>query len=711
MNGILSSALTALQTNAAALRVVSNNVANLNTEGYARRVVQQQALSVGGQIAGVDIAEVRRVVDQFLNQESLSANAASARYGAQSDIYSQLSGFLGAPGDGTSLTSQLDKVFAAFSQASLAPTTNASQQGILNAFQNLAATISSTADSLSGLRAQIDQQVSSSVGSVNTLIKQIYSLNADIANATARGDTATAMLDQRDTALSSLAELMGIRTSEMPDGRLTVMTTDGVNLVGDMYAQLSYGGGALNGNYASIGIQNVNPATGAVIGNTLSLNAHLSSGKLKGMLDMRDVALPALQGELGNLAQQTAYAFNAQHNANTAFPPPPSLTGRNTGLLGSDALNFTGKTTIAIADANGGLVSRVTVDFDAGMISIDGGAPSIPTGSTVGELAAALNTALAGKGTASFANGVLSLTASGGNGLVVQDDAAAPSNRGGAGFSQFFGLNDLLQSAAPSIKATGIKGTDDSGFAAGQTLSFSLHGADGSVARQASITTTAGMTIGDVIAALNTAMGGAASFALAPDGTLAMTPSAGNSGTQLDISNDTTSRGTTGLSFSQLFGLGTQQLYAQAQNFSVNAAIVKQPARIAMAQGNIGATPQVGDAIVSNGDTRGLIALQGVSDTRRTFQAIGTLGAQTSTLGDYAAAFYQDVSTRSNAAASAQTAQGDRLTEVKTRQSSVSGVNLDEELSNMMLYQQAYAAGARMLQVVNQLYDTLFQIQ
>jgi flagellar hook-associated protein 1 FlgK len=165
------------------------------------------------------------------------------------------------------------------------------------------------------------------------------------------------------------------------------------------------------------------------------------------------------------------------------------------------------------------------------------------------------------------------------------------------------------------------------------------------------------------------------------------------------------------MSFSQLFGLGTQQLYAQAQNFSVNSAIVRQPARIALAQGNITSTSVAGDAIVSNGDTRGLIALQSVSDTRRTFQAIGTLGAQTSTLGDYAAAFYQDVSTRSNAAASAQTAQSDRLTEVKTRQSSVSGVNLDEELSNMMLYQQAYAAGARMLQVVNQLYDTLFQIQ
>jgi flagellar hook-associated protein 1 FlgK len=219
------------------------------------------------------------------------------------------------------------------------------------------------------------------------------------------------------------------------------------------------------------------------------------------------------------------------------------------------------------------------------------------------------------------------------------------------------------------------------------------------------------MSIGDVVAALNTAMGGQATFSLASDGTLSMTPSAANAGYQLNIAQDTTARGTTGLSFSQLFGLGSQQLYLQAQNFALNPAIASQPARIALAQGAITPTSAVGDAIVSNGDTRGLLALQNVADTRRTFQAVGTFGAQTATLGQYAGSFYQDVASRSSAADANKTAQNDRLTEAQSRRSSVSGVNLDEELSNMMLYQQAYAAGARMLQTVQQLYDSLFQIQ
>ncbi len=92
LNGILSSALSALQTNQAALRTVSNNVANINTDGYVRRVANQEAQVSGTQLTGVDIAEIQRVADQFLNQEVLYAQAGSSQYGAQNDTYTQLNG-------------------------------------------------------------------------------------------------------------------------------------------------------------------------------------------------------------------------------------------------------------------------------------------------------------------------------------------------------------------------------------------------------------------------------------------------------------------------------------------------------------------------------------------------------------------------------------------------------------------------------------------
>jgi len=63
LNGIAASAVSALKTNSAALSVVANNVSNLNTPGYARRIVNQQTLSAGGQLMGVDIATIQRVTN------------------------------------------------------------------------------------------------------------------------------------------------------------------------------------------------------------------------------------------------------------------------------------------------------------------------------------------------------------------------------------------------------------------------------------------------------------------------------------------------------------------------------------------------------------------------------------------------------------------------------------------------------------------------
>ncbi|HVW74013.1 MAG TPA: flagellar hook-associated protein FlgK [Rhizomicrobium sp.] len=710
LNGITASAISALQTNQAALNVVSNNVANLNTPGYARRVVNEQTLSAGGQLTGVDIATVQRVTNQFLQQEQLAAGGTASQYDTMANLFSQLNGLLGGPGDNQSLATQLTNVASAFATASQSPNSSASQTGVINALNGLASTFSNVSSTISSLQNQVDQQVVNSVGSTNTLIQQIYQLNAQIKTANASGNQASALLDQRDTALTNLAQVIGIKTTTNADGSVNVSTTDGVNLVSNTYAQLSYAGGAQNGSYGNIMIQDVNPASGAVIGAPQALDPHLSSGSLKGMIDMRDQVLGGLGQSLGNLAQQTALAFNAQSNANVAYPPPTSLTGRDTGLLSSDALNFTGKTTIAVTNASGNLVSRIDVDFGAGTLSVDGGAAQ-PIGTTIGSFTTALNSALGANGTASFNNGQLSIAATGTNGVVVQDNATTPSQRGDAGFSQFFGLNDVFKSQISSVTATGLSASDSSGLAAGGTISLALKGPDGDIVKNVSITTTAGQTIGNVISALNTALGGAATLTLNSDGSISTADSALYPGYTLNVTSDTTQRGTTGISFSQLFGLGANALAQQAQGFSVTAADANNPALVGAGTPQITASTVAGGTVVSAGDNSGAIALENIINKSESFQAAGGISAQTASLSDYAASFYQNLSTQSNAVTTNQTTQDDRLTEANSRVSSNSGVNLDEELTSLTSYQQAYAAGARILTTVDQLYQTLLQIQ
>jgi len=707
LNGIMSSALSALQANSAALRVVSNNVANVNTPNYARRVVDLQTLSAGGQLAGVDISDIQRVVDQYLNQESLSAGASSASYDAQSGIFDQINALLGSPGDGTALTSQLSNVFSALGQAALSPTASSSQTSVLGSLQDLANSISSMSSSLSGLQQQTDTQVATSVGSANTLIKQIYDLNAQIKTETASGVTDSALADQRDTALQSLSQLIDVRTVQQADGSTSVMTEDGTSLVGgSTYAQISYTAGGSGGVYQPVTIQNVNGQSGQPVGPAQALDPHLQGGQIEGLITMRDGTLADLQNELGSFAQGVALSFNAQHNANSAYPPPTTLDGRDTGLIVGDALNFTGKTNIAVTDSSGNVVSKIAVDFTAGTLSVDGGAATSFT-ATIGGFTEALNTALGSNGTATFADGKLSLAATGSNGLVVQDDASTPATRGGYGFSQFFGLNDLFQSSAPSVLSTGLSASDASGLNTGGEIDLQLKGPNGDIAKSGSVTITAGMTVGDVVSALNTAMGGAESFTLNADGSITTSPSSNYTGYQLQVSKDTTQRGTTGISFSQLFGVGANQTALQAANFSVTSAIAGDSSRLAFGQADLSAS----GPIVGSDDSSGLTALQNLQTSRQSFAKVGALGQQVTSLGNYAAALYQDVSTRGSAVASNKTAQDNRLTEAQSRQSSTSGVSLDEELSNMVIYQQAYSAGARMLNVVDQLYTTLLQIQ
>src|SRR5262249_19609842 len=146
--------------------------------------------------------------------EALSANSASSQYTAQTGVYSQLNSLLGQPGDNSSLTSQLSNVFSALSSASLDPNNSTNQQSIVTAFQNLTNTVSNLSTTVSSLRNQVDQQVSTSVGTANSLIQQIYSLNNQIATATVSGDDASSMLDERANALTSLSQMVGIRTQQ-----------------------------------------------------------------------------------------------------------------------------------------------------------------------------------------------------------------------------------------------------------------------------------------------------------------------------------------------------------------------------------------------------------------------------------------------------------------------------------------------------------------
>jgi flagellar hook-associated protein 1 FlgK len=695
-----------MQTNTAALKVVSQNIANLNTPDYVRRQVNLSVLGANGIPAGVTIEDVTRVTDQYLTQESLSATASASQYDAMSSAYDQINALLGSPGDGNSISDKLSDVMTKLGAAQLSSNTSTSQSSVVNSLKSLASSISTLSNSLDGLASQADSKLSTTVTDAGSLIKQIYNYNNLIKSAYLQGNTDTTYLDQRDTALKSLAQDMDVRVTQQSDGTVQVSTQDGISLVGTSdYATLTYNTGS-DGVYGNISVQDTNGTTGQPIGTTQSLDSHLSGGAMRGLIDLRDTTIAGVKNELGSLTKGITNAFNEVHNESSSYPPPVTLTGHNTGLLSTDSLNFSGKSEIVLTNSSGVQQHTVNIDFDAGTMSVDGGTATSFSG-TIGGFTTALNGALSGVGgSADFTNGVL--TVDGGvSGVVVTDpDTTNPSSRGGSGLSQFFGLNDLFTTSTPSISNTGVQSSDALGLSANGSISFSLKNASGAVATTASVNLTTGMTIGQAITAINTSLGGYATVSLDSNGALKTTVNGSYSGYSLQVTDDSTLRGSTGISVSALFGLGSNAVGSLATGFAVNSDITSSPSRLALAQPDLSTTQTVG-----SGDTSGLLALQALTSKQVSFDKVANLGAQTSSLQNYAASLYQDVATQSASATSAKTTQDDRLTEATSRLANNSGVNLDEELSNMIIYQKAYSAGARLLTTVDQLYDTLLNIQ
>lgn len=713
VGSILSNALSALQTNQAALNTTSANIANVNTPGYKRRVIEQEALQFGSTSAGVGIAEIRRIAATFLAREALKVTSDAARYATEAKVHDSLQGLFGRPDQNSSFTGRLDRVFATVADLSIDPTSVIRRSTLLGDLDGLAGTVSALAGQIQAIRFDVDQQVTATVTAINEALRQIDGLNPLVQRELISGGDAAGLRDQRDQAVRRLAEFMDVRVTEQESGKLYVSTPDGVPLVTEHLHQLDYtppGPVSSVTIFDPVMVRRVDPTTGALSAQGTNLEEHLNSGTLRGLIDMRSSVLPDIARQVGEFARQVADALNAEHNNSTAVPPRQILTGRNTGLIAGDAHGFTGKTTVSVVAGSGALVSRVDVDFDTNTYSVDGGGPVAFGGTTLGDLVAAINAGLGANGSASLTNGVLTVQASGaGNGIAITQDATTPSARAGRGFAHFFGLNDIFEATAPLHYETGLSASDAHGFSSGQTFHLLLRGPNGQTAIDYTHTIAAG-TVGDLVNALNasgTGLGGFVTFALDANGRMTATPTSAFPGYRIEIVDDNTTRGTTGLTVTELFGLGDNAQMDHAAGFSLRADLKGNPDRLAVSRLDLTASSAPGDLVLGAGDNRGALALSAVQSNARAIAPAGSLGALNTTLGTYAGTLLANAGHLAQRSDQSRDENETLKTSINERIEAVQGVNLDEELANMMLYQQSYNAAARLITASNEIFEAL----
>jgi len=693
---ILNTATSALGVNQQALRTTSNNIANVNTPGYVRQRVDLQASVAGSQPNGVEISGIARVTDKFLEAASWSAKSDAAQYDALAKYYDRFDSILGDPNDNNSIPGKLDQLYSSLNSLALDPTAAGSRQSALASIDSFTRTVSNMASQIQDLRAEVSGQIGDIVTEINSALQRIAELNPKIVSEKAtNGGDASSLEEQRAQAINDLSELVDIRVNTNPDGSVRVSTTSGTALVDITPYVLTYDppGTVTSGTlFEPITLHTVDPSTGTVIGSGATLDSGVLSGELRGLLDMRDTVLPDLGTELGNLARAAMDQFNAVHNASTAYPPPHSLTGTQTGMLGTDATGFSGIAHFSVTDGSGNLVNSVAIDFSAY--------------ATLDDAIAAVNAGLGGAGTLTLDDGVMSFTASDpANGVVIVQDEANPSDRAGHGFSQFFGMNDLLVSDTPSNYATGITGSEDHGFAPGGTMNLKLRGPDGKILVDYDYTVTSG-DFDSIVNDLNSSpLGPYMTFSLNADGGLDVTPTTGAEGYKLFVPSDTTDRGGTGVTISRFFGLGEAYSANSANGLSVSDAIAEDNRRLALAQYNQSAAP--GEPVVAAGDGRGAQTLADLQNKSMDFDSSGTLNSMQVTLSQYASAFLSNTAQAGNTVHAHQQDTQALSLAVDEKLSNATGVNLDEELSNLLVYQNAYNAAARIVTTAKEMMDTL----
>jgi len=321
-------------------------------------------------------------------------------------------------------------------------------------------------------------------------------------------------------------------------------------------------------------------------------------------------------------------------------------------------------------------------------------------GTTVAQAITAINTGLGGSGTASFVGGVLSIKAAAStNGVVVAQGSPAPSSRASIGFSQYFGLNDIVRSSDAPLVPSGFVASDPHGFAAGQSTEMVLRDGSGRTLASASLTGSVGPTFGDLVTELNASpIGSFGAFALDDRGRIQFHANGNVPDAAIGVTSDTTDRLGTGRSFSSIAQMtGDSSGLATA---TVRTDILSSPGKLGLAQLQTGAT--VGTKALGVGDNRGTtefvkriaatvdLGKDGVTTTTTlTAQILGNTGARAAQV----AASLADATARRDDAVN--------------RRDSFSGVNIDEELSQMVVLQNSYSASARVISTASQMYDTL----
>lgn len=306
ISSAFNNATSGLTATSRMAEVVSSNIANAMTDGYARREVGLSARTGGG----VHIDTVSRVVSDSLQQSLRLAGAAAGNAGTRADFLQRFEDQLGTPGDSGALSTAFSDFETTLISASSQPESTARLTAVATAAGTLADKLNGISADLQQSRLEADRSIATQVDTLNAALQQVADLNRTITGELANGRDANGLIDQRQALITKIGEIVPVRSAPHPGDQVTLYTTGGALLldgtstvevgfspVGAMTADMTLAGGALSG--LTINGKAVSSTDDGVLG----------GGTLGAAFAVRDDLAPAAQSQIDALARNLVERF------------------------------------------------------------------------------------------------------------------------------------------------------------------------------------------------------------------------------------------------------------------------------------------------------------------------------------------------------------------------------------------------------------------
>ena len=220
----LNIAYTGLLASNAAMNTTSNNIANVQTEGYSRQQVTQQASNAlrvfqtyGCAGAGVETLAIERVRDEFYDGRFWDNNAQLGEYDMKQYYMQQLETYFNDDGKSTGFKTIFNQLMVTGMQALLKdPSSDTAKSQFVGYAGALTEYFNGMAGNLEKVQKDINQEIKLKVDEINSIAGEVATLNKQINTIELTGVKANELRDRRALLIDELSKIVDVQVKETP---------------------------------------------------------------------------------------------------------------------------------------------------------------------------------------------------------------------------------------------------------------------------------------------------------------------------------------------------------------------------------------------------------------------------------------------------------------------------------------------------------------